>query len=378
MVSFLKVCGVPDEALGPWIRAWERLAINQLKARREAAQTTPGSTRHADNETKIRLLEEQVSQLTKEKGELSQRLENSASSSPQTSAAGGLRTTVETLDRQAATLGRRRETLRQRGKMHHQLAEGARPRGRKTLGQWVGDAPPTRQDALSIDQATLTKRQAAFLIRQDALSRQRPTILKQDAEVRKPQDDHPTVTPRRTEIERGCHDQLPTSRDGRGTPTAAPWIQRGTIVSQPRTICTIAFGSFFRCAHAAPLKMISVGSTGCRTTSRWSGLCGHGHAVDRDVHLRRVDLAAAGRLERERAREDLAADGVDARLERLLELRRRRGLRRVDLEVAEVRAPSAFSFGLQPSGPCRPPARGCRGSSGRSSPSVRRGRRRRR
>ena len=90
MVSFLQVCAVPDEALEPWIRAWERLA---MKARHEAAQTTPASKRHADNEIVIRLLQEQVSQLTAEKGELSQRLENSASSSPQTSAAGGLRTT---------------------------------------------------------------------------------------------------------------------------------------------------------------------------------------------------------------------------------------------------------------------------------------------
>jgi hypothetical protein len=70
MVSFLKVCAVPDEALEPWIRAWERLAINQgPKARREAAQ------------------------LTAENDELSQRLENSASASPQTPAAGDLRIT---------------------------------------------------------------------------------------------------------------------------------------------------------------------------------------------------------------------------------------------------------------------------------------------
>ena len=73
MVSFLQVCAVPDEALEPWIRAWERLA---MKARHEAAQTTPASKRHADNEIEIRLLQEQVSQLTAEKGELSQRLEN--------------------------------------------------------------------------------------------------------------------------------------------------------------------------------------------------------------------------------------------------------------------------------------------------------------
>ena len=92
IVSFLQVCAVPDEALEPWIHAWERLAIKPgPKAHREAAQTAPGSKSYGDDETEIRLLQEQVRLLTAENKELSQQLENSASAFPKTSTAGDLR-----------------------------------------------------------------------------------------------------------------------------------------------------------------------------------------------------------------------------------------------------------------------------------------------
>jgi hypothetical protein len=37
MVAFLQTCGVPDSTLGPWPRAWERVAARESRTREESA-----------------------------------------------------------------------------------------------------------------------------------------------------------------------------------------------------------------------------------------------------------------------------------------------------------------------------------------------------
>ena len=85
MVAFLQACGVPDEDLGPWAHAWERIATG-LRARTQseaaahgmhaqhAAVEQPPNMPVASNETEIRRLREQVNQLAADNEKLRQRL----------------------------------------------------------------------------------------------------------------------------------------------------------------------------------------------------------------------------------------------------------------------------------------------------------------
>lgn len=52
VLAFVKACGIPDDATGPWQRAWERVAANEEAARSEGAE-----------QTEIRELRKQVSKL---------------------------------------------------------------------------------------------------------------------------------------------------------------------------------------------------------------------------------------------------------------------------------------------------------------------------
>jgi hypothetical protein len=86
MLSFLRACRVPDNAIEPWQRAWERVAESrQAEAQLEDAQRP--STRAAADETEVTRLREQVSQLAadNEKLRLTQLANEMDHSSPQIS-----------------------------------------------------------------------------------------------------------------------------------------------------------------------------------------------------------------------------------------------------------------------------------------------------
>jgi transcriptional regulator with XRE-family HTH domain len=72
MVAFLQACRVPDSALEPWLRAWERVAARESPAQEEVSHAVPGSRRadrppgsHADPEQTLEphRLREQVAHL---------------------------------------------------------------------------------------------------------------------------------------------------------------------------------------------------------------------------------------------------------------------------------------------------------------------------
>lgn len=46
MVAFLQACRVPDSALEPWLRAWERVAARESAAQEEVSDAVPGSRPH--------------------------------------------------------------------------------------------------------------------------------------------------------------------------------------------------------------------------------------------------------------------------------------------------------------------------------------------
>jgi hypothetical protein len=78
MVSFLRACGVPKDAMEPWVRAWTRIVSS-------AQEPAPGGPPSADEQTQIGELQSQVSQLLAENEKL--RLQLTNSSSPQVAAA---------------------------------------------------------------------------------------------------------------------------------------------------------------------------------------------------------------------------------------------------------------------------------------------------
>jgi transcriptional regulator with XRE-family HTH domain len=47
MVAFLQACGIPDSALEPWLRAWERVAGRESPAQEEVSHAAHGSRPHA-------------------------------------------------------------------------------------------------------------------------------------------------------------------------------------------------------------------------------------------------------------------------------------------------------------------------------------------
>jgi len=94
MVALLQACGVRDGDLEPWRQAWERLDTGQGPIAQHEATRTPSEAKpRTDVAIENSRLQEQVSQLTAENERLSQLLEHSATSSPQTLVDGELRTT---------------------------------------------------------------------------------------------------------------------------------------------------------------------------------------------------------------------------------------------------------------------------------------------
>jgi hypothetical protein len=60
MLSFLRACRVPDNAIGPWQRAWERVAESRHPEARLEDTQRPGTPTAADEKENIRLREEVI------------------------------------------------------------------------------------------------------------------------------------------------------------------------------------------------------------------------------------------------------------------------------------------------------------------------------